>query len=223
MALAAVWDGEDAVVHDIEAQLERQVGRPRVGLDVPDENVVKAVRWLLREPGVLARGDLATTVERLSDHWGNALREVLVGGAPYNARWCAIDAWSTMRNEGQLPLQIIRQVRVRPIPTRTTGPGGATREVSDAHRVETESVVIDPGEEIELQYDRAVGALRRFSWDALQAEVQATTSQSRNERRLREVAYRAEWRDEDGEIVRVDSRVSDAGDEPRPTRRRRPA
>lgn len=226
MALAvAMTDPEiEALVHGVEGELSRRVGRPMVGQGQADETVVEAVRWLLREPGVLSRGDFATTVERLSDNWANAMREAVSGSPPYNDRWASTDVWCTVRNDGPTPYRIVRTVRVRPIPVRVQGPGGSVREVSDAHRVEEEAVSLAPGEEIELSYARAVGALRRYSWDAMQLDTRAVTSQSPAHRQLREVAYRAEWRTEAGDTVRVDSRetqpVPEETERPARTRRR---
>lgn len=211
-ASMSVADVEEAI-RGTWAPILRAAGPPVLAGDAPNEAVMRAVHALLRDPVCLARGEFLTTIERLGVAWANPLLEYVCQIRAYRSeRWARFECWSTVRNVGGVPCTIVKAVRQRALPGRGTLGGGNDYQISGGggrHRIDATNVVLDPGEEIELPAERAIAALRRYSWEARTTGTQETTSQLRSEFPLREVAYRAEWVDPETEEARqVNSRGS---------------
>jgi len=198
----------EAAVRTNWAPILKGVGLPQIAGDAPTESVMLAVQALARDPLCLSRGELLTTIERFGTAWSNVLLQYICQGKPYNGRETAIDIWSTLRNVGDRPVNVITRVRIKPVKNlrgNITSDGWST--VSETHH-----------ETIELVAERAIHMLRRESWEARTAAEQATTSRPKMDHKLREVGYRVEWVDyETGEK----SSVSSAEVEPEVPRRKR--
>jgi len=196
------------LIQRVCAPAAKLIGRPKVGGDIPSSSLMSGVRALLRNPEMLARGDFLCMVHRMGLAWQNSILEYVNQSPPYDKQGAKMEFWATIQNISERPVNLIAAVRKRPIPVSFVGMvDGGYAEADDLHRYESKTKVLDPGDICELRASRAVAMLRRYAFDCRPLVEQQTTSKEGSEFTCREVAYRAQWQEE--EELKDDFKVND--------------
>jgi hypothetical protein len=176
-----------------------RVGQPRVGGDIPSEQLMYAVHELVKSPECRKSGEFLSTILRMPLPWQNTIMEYIQQVKPYER--LGFDAEITLRNEGSRSVSIT--TAAKRIPFRNPQTGVALKDAWNTLPVHR---VLAGGDTITVHAHFATLALRRYSWAASQPHFWELRGKGGAEKPLREIAYSVRYLDSDtGETVTVQS------------------